>query len=239
MARTQGHGNPNWTRDETILALDLYLASDGKIPGVNDERVQQLSLTLRSLAQKTGGTQLETFRNPAGVAFKIQNLRQVATGRGLGNVSTTDRRIWDELGLKQQEVQRLARLIKSAIDAPIEPEIDDTAEEFYEGRLLTRQHLFRERNPRIRKRLLATRMPGGFSCDICDQSFDYLPHLLREAAFEIHHIVPIAEIGERHARLADMALVCACCHRLIHRLIAQRGVWLSISDARAHICRST
>jgi hypothetical protein len=29
MAVTQGHGNPNWTRDETILALDLYLKSSG------------------------------------------------------------------------------------------------------------------------------------------------------------------------------------------------------------------
>ena len=32
MAVTQGHGNPNWTRDETILALDLFLQLDGNVP---------------------------------------------------------------------------------------------------------------------------------------------------------------------------------------------------------------
>ncbi len=32
MAVTQGHGNPHWTRDETLLAVALYLAVDGKVP---------------------------------------------------------------------------------------------------------------------------------------------------------------------------------------------------------------
>ena len=54
MARTQGHGNPDWTRDETILALELYLSTTEKIPGTNDERVRQLSSTLRARAQISG-----------------------------------------------------------------------------------------------------------------------------------------------------------------------------------------
>lgn len=32
MAVTKGHGNPNWNRDETILALEAYFALGGKNP---------------------------------------------------------------------------------------------------------------------------------------------------------------------------------------------------------------
>jgi len=31
MAVTHGHGNPKWTRDETILALDLYFDCKGHV----------------------------------------------------------------------------------------------------------------------------------------------------------------------------------------------------------------
>ncbi len=35
MAVTKGQGNPNWTRDEIILALDLYFDFEEKIPSGN------------------------------------------------------------------------------------------------------------------------------------------------------------------------------------------------------------
>lgn len=81
MARTQGHGNPKWTRDETILALNLYFELGGRIPPGNDSRVQELSELLRRFPYHANASRRESFRNPDGVAFKLQNLRQVATGR--------------------------------------------------------------------------------------------------------------------------------------------------------------
>jgi 5-methylcytosine-specific restriction protein A len=49
MAVTQGHGNPNWTRDEVLLALDLYLRCADRVPGPTDSRVIGLSEDLRLL----------------------------------------------------------------------------------------------------------------------------------------------------------------------------------------------
>ncbi len=49
MAVTQGHGNPNWTREEVILALALYQECGDKIPSSSDGRVSELSALLRSL----------------------------------------------------------------------------------------------------------------------------------------------------------------------------------------------
>ncbi len=83
MAKTQGHGNPDWTSDEAILALALYFDCDGRIPSAEDPRVIALSETLRALPIHAAESRNDRFRNPDGVVFKIGNLRSVATGKGL------------------------------------------------------------------------------------------------------------------------------------------------------------
>ena len=87
MAVTQGHGNADWTRDETILALELYQACGASIPGKRDPRVIALSERLRVLQIHPVESRVASFRNPEGVSFKLQNLRQVDSGRGLDHVS--------------------------------------------------------------------------------------------------------------------------------------------------------
>lgn len=81
MAITQGHGNPKWTRDETIIALELYLESPESIPSASDERVIEVSGLLRSMSFHDKAARKPSFRNPDGVSFKLQNIRQVATGK--------------------------------------------------------------------------------------------------------------------------------------------------------------
>ncbi|MDY7093597.1 MAG: HNH endonuclease [Acidobacteriota bacterium] len=236
MARTQGHGNPRWNRDETILALDLYFRSGGEIPSQTSQEVQGLSALLRRLPFHRHRHMNRTFRNPAGVSFKLQNLRQVATGAGLEHVSAMDREVWSELGDQPEEVARLADLIRSAADyidlAYIE---EDRRELFYEGRLLTQVHQARERDRRLRSRVLAShrRRQQPLSCELCGSRSTCRDPAFEDAAFEVHHLVPFAETrGERQVRLTDVALLCACCHRLLHRAIVAAGVWLPLSEAR-------
>jgi 5-methylcytosine-specific restriction enzyme A len=57
------------------------------------------------------------------------------------------------------------------------------------------------------------------------------PHLA-DAQFEAHHLVPLASAVERKTQLRDMALVCANCHRIIHRLIVHHKIWLGLDDCR-------
>src|SRR5690242_3505803 len=114
MARTQGHGNPNWTRDETILALDLYLSTSA-IADRHDERVKELSALLQRLPYHAAHERKGSFRNAASVFFKLQNLRQVATGEGLSNVSAMDRRVWAEFGDSPDRVKKLAELIRVSV----------------------------------------------------------------------------------------------------------------------------
>jgi 5-methylcytosine-specific restriction protein A len=70
MARTHGHGNPKWTRDETMLALDLYFECGGNMPSGKDGRVQKLSKLLRSLPYHGAVLRKDSFRNPDGAKEK-------------------------------------------------------------------------------------------------------------------------------------------------------------------------
>lgn len=239
MARTHGHGNPKWSRDETILALDLYFECAGHIPSGEDVRVQRLSKVLRSLPCHDRASKKDSFRNPDGVAFKLQNLRQLATGKGLSNVSEMDRKVWSEFGSDPEKVKQLAGLIKGAVSLrELHQEVSDWKEEdeFYEGRVLTELHKTRERDPRIRDRLLKLRRGSGIlSCDMCSAKAQSFDPALEDAAFEVHHLIPLSMTMERTIRLTEVALLCANCHRLLHRAIALEKCWLGIEEGQAII----
>ena len=237
MARTHGHGNPDWTRDETILALALYLETGEAVPSKKDPRVQQLSSILRALPYHAEEARRETFRNPDGVAFKLQNLRSVATGKGLSNTSAMDREIWGTLGELPQRVQELAMAIEKAValqqQDPVRLEEDvDSKEEFFEGHQLTLTHKRRERHPDVRKALLAARRKSGaaLSCDLCRTGSPAKDRALEDAIFEAHHLLPISQALERKTMVKDMALVCASCHRLIHRVMIHHKRWLTLEE---------
>jgi 5-methylcytosine-specific restriction protein A len=232
MAKTDGHGNPNWTRDETILALDLYFTLGGNIPSGRDHRIIGLSETLRSMPYHKDAAKKQSFRNPDGVSFKLQNLRQVATGKGLGNVSQTDRNIWEEFGARPTLVASMAAAIRIGIESQI-PDEPEGEVEFAEGRLLTQLHYRRERNRKLRAAFFSEKRQSGFVCEICDLSRNELPTALEEAVFEAHHIIAVSEAGERKTKISDLALLCACCHRLIHKAISMEKRWIGIGEARS------
>lgn len=237
MARTHGHGNPRWSRDETILALQLYQDLNGNVPSGKDTQVRELSEILRRLPYHPATTRKDSFRNPDGVAFKLQNLRHVATGKGLGKVSKMDRAIWAELGGRPEETKRLAEMILAAVKHADElqtyPDVDDE-DEFLEGRVLTQNHKRRERSPKLRRHLLAQRQKKGpLKCDMCHASSMSLSAKFEDASFEVHHLIPVSTAEERKTRISDVALLCANCHRLLHRAISNAKRWLTLDEGRS------
>lgn len=237
MAKTQGHGNPKWSREEIILALDLYFKLDGKVPDDSDERIGDLSTYLRNMPNHLNAAKKESFRNRSGVTFKLQNLRQIATGKGLGNVSDMDRQVWKELGSSPLKTAELAETIRKSV--AIYKELDEAEDyelEFREGAVVTRLHKTRERSTSLRKQLIKDRLKKGpLACEACGLSPVFSNEILGDALFEAHHIVPISSTSERKTKISDMALVCANCHRLLHRAIALEKRWLSIDEAKNYI----
>ncbi|MDE3808847.1 HNH endonuclease [Sinorhizobium meliloti] len=144
-----------------------------------------------------------------------------------------DRRIWEEFGERPDEVHQLAAAIKKAIAVAGEFVLPNVDQEMPEVRLLTALHIRRERNSKVRKMLLDDRRPKGLRCEICALSRPELDLSLQESLFEAHHLVPLAEVGERKTRLTDLALLCACCHRLVHGAMVLKSGWVGIAEARA------
>src|SRR5690349_16966409 len=71
--------NPDWTRDELILALDLYLQHRASLPAKDSTQVFELSAVLNRLAAALHGQRERqaSFRNANGVYMKLMNFRRL------------------------------------------------------------------------------------------------------------------------------------------------------------------
>jgi 5-methylcytosine-specific restriction enzyme A len=108
--------NPPWSREELILALDLYLRHHAR--GPNDSQVVALSETLNRFRIHPERTDAERFRNPNGVYMKLQNFRRLDPkypGVGLTRGNKLEEVVWREyvgepkkLRRKVEELERSA-----------------------------------------------------------------------------------------------------------------------------------
>jgi 5-methylcytosine-specific restriction protein A len=232
MPITKGHGNPIWARDETLLALDL-LYRHGKPISPTHEDAVELSEFLRKAPLHPIEVRKESFRNPDGVALKLQNLfSAVEPGRGLTS-SNGDKAVVAEFPKERHpELAEVARVIRAAL---AEGQLDDPTtddETFTEGRWLTARH--RSREHKLRKRLLSKYQSKPLKCEVCDFTPPALERRAQESLFEAHHTIPLSQAeGERKTSVSDLALLCACCHRLAHRLISTHKRWVSVAEVRS------
>lgn len=224
--------SPAWARDELILALDLYLRNGLLDDG--DPRVAELSAVLNSLPIHTVRPDQERFRTPASVALKLANLRALDPERpgGMPHGGSLDQEVWDRYARRPEEVAALAAQLRAgALEErsgfPVAPE--EGEDEVEEGRLLYRRHRDRERSRGLVDR--KKRQAADLSCEVCGFDFERVYGPLGKGFIECHHLTPLSATGETKTRLADLALVCANCHRMAHR----RRPWATLDDLRALI----
>ena len=110
--------NPNWRREELILALDLYFKNTPS--GLDDTNpdVIKLSEILNNLGLHDNTHKNESFRSPNSVSLKLQNFRSLdpqSMGRGMPHASKLDRIIWDEFSNTQRLLKERANTIKTHI----------------------------------------------------------------------------------------------------------------------------
>lgn len=237
MPITQGSGNPDWTRDEILLALDL-LYQHGKPIDRHHAGVIELSNLLRKSTLHARQKRRENFRNPDGVALKMQNLLSaLEPGRGL-SFSNGDREAVETYPRDRRiELSKVATALRLAISNQTDSDeivgssySFDADEMFAEGWQLTARHRFRDR--RLRKRLLSCRDDNSLFCEMCNFVPPRFERSLRESFFEAHHSLPLAKAeAMRLTKIADMALLCAGCHRFVHKLISSEKRWIDIQEA--------
>lgn len=89
-----------------------------------------------------------------------------------------------------------------------------------EGGAALATHLKRERSRQLTeaKRRTYRAEHGQLSCEACGLAETDLPPKIGEGCFEVHHTQPLGQSeGAVVTKLDDLALLCANCHRLVHR----------------------
>ncbi len=171
--------------------------------------------------------------------MKLMNFRRLdptytADGKkGLLRGAKGEESVWAEFSNNPSMCHQVAQAIVASLDDPTTQNVESIvlgdAEEAPEGRLLTRQHVVRVRDPRLvkAKRNDALNKHGNLKCEVCEFDFFAKYGAHGDGYIECHHTKPLATLAEGHkTHVKDLALVCSNCHRMIHR----RREWLSIDE---------
>jgi len=219
--------NPAWTRDELILALDLYLRVNPLHTSEQNPEIQALSVALNELPVHVVRPDGEHFRNPDGVYMKLCNFLRFDPGyegTGLTRGNRLEEEVWNEFADDPVLLAATAAAIlgsrESVSAAQVDAEVPSADEEFQEGRLLTTLHKRRERNTAAARRKKASVLAatGSLACEVCGFDFESAYGELGHGFAECHHTMPLSELAAAGStRLSDLAVVCANCHRMIHK----------------------
>ena len=222
---------PKWHRDEVILALDLYHSIEAREMDSKNPKVIEVSEILNKLPIHKERVDKAKFRNPNGVSMKLNNFKAIDPdydGKGMDRYSKLDEKVFFEF---QNNIYGLKRIAKQIITTVSNIELtnnlyrigDDDEDEklkVKEGKVIYKLHKHRERNPKLNKKKKDNYLKkyGKLDCEICGFDFYEVYGELGNGFMECHHKKPLSEIeGESITSLKDLALVCANCHRMLHR----------------------
>lgn len=232
--------NPPWSREELILALTLYVKHRHALPGPTSSEVIALSELLGDVGRTLGMAQSKSFRNANGVAMKLQNFKRFdplysVNGKvGLQKGDKDEEEVWHEFVHDIDELNTLASAIVSTVkmhvaDGELAKSPDGELTEAAEGQLLTRLHRYRERSRLLveRRKKQALQEQGKLVCEACGFNFSDRYGESGAGLIEVHHTTPVHTLraGET-TKLAELALLCANCHRVVHA----RKKWLTVQE---------
>jgi hypothetical protein len=116
------------------------------------------------------------------------------------------------------EILKSKRHCHWIVGASTEPPGDEEA--FVEGREVLILHRSKERNAKVvrMKKQATLSTTGCLQCEACAFDFQKTYGTLGAGFAECHHRTPLRELTEQtRTKLSDLAIVCANCHRMLHR----------------------
>jgi 5-methylcytosine-specific restriction protein A len=157
---------PDWSRDELILALELYFREPMARGSKTHPEVVNLSKILNQLPIHQGQALDDAFRNPSGVAMKLSNFLRLDPGyegKGLSRGSKLEEEVWNTFVGDTERLMSVASVIRNVVvagEASVERNVEKEEQEQQEapeGKILTRMHMIRERSSK-----LVVRKKGGY-----------------------------------------------------------------------------
>ncbi|MBO1112588.1 HNH endonuclease [Bordetella petrii] len=238
--------NAIWSRDELILALDLYIRHRGTSLAKDAPVIEELSQVLNELGIMLGTSNSRTYRNTNGVYMKLMNFRRLdpdytASGRsGLTRGNSDEVRVWKLFAHDPVHLAEVAEFIRNGVlgyskDVGIAERDESEIEEAEEGRVATRIHRYRERDPRLVKeaKARALKRHGRLVCAACNFDFSQSYGITGKGIIDVHHTKPVHTMrpGEK-TKVADLVLLCSNCHRVVH----SRRQWLTVAQIKSALC---
>lgn len=232
--------NPVWSRDELILCLDLYRREGPAAGIVHRENLVTILNSIRFEANDGGEP---WARNQKSVESKLGNFQYLDTGgeKGRSNYGEEDERIWNQYWGSPKEIEQAAEVISSGAKDIKKLALEQAGyqiAEAPEGRILTLTHQVRERNAKLirDKKKSVLKSEKRLTCEVCKFDFAETYGERGEEFIECHHTVPVSQLAEgQKTKTSDLALLCANCHRMIHR----RAPWLSLDELRSILKSAT
>jgi 5-methylcytosine-specific restriction protein A len=228
---------PDWEWDEIVLACDLLVQNGWRALPAENPQVIELSRLLQKMSIHPPEVRGDKFRNPNGVGRKTADLatnRPGYTGRPT-NGGRRDKEVIERFLSQPDVMHAMAESIRVSVGSGEPPDFPaDTGyegESQMEGRYLLRWHAYRERNPALRQRKIASVVATGrpLSCEVCDFDFAEFYGDRGRGYIECHHVEPLHVGGERARTIRDLALLCSNCHRMIH----SKPPWPTPAELRA------
>ncbi|HCD9233339.1 TPA: HNH endonuclease [Elizabethkingia anophelis] len=230
--------NPKWHRDELILTLNLYYKLDSSLFTKTNPEVIELSKLLNKLPIHSEKERKQDFRNPSGVAMKLNNFVAIDPhnkNKGLDRFSKLDKETFDEFYNKRNELERITNLILSLFDKEevisklyhIELETDNFVKEGFEGEIIFKLHKVYERDNKLieSKKKYNLQETGRLECEVCEFDFFKIYGELGKGFIECHHTKPLSTYeSKQKTELKDLALVCSNCHRMLHRNVKDMSI---------------
>jgi HNH endonuclease len=144
--------------------------------------------------------------------FKAEILKKVHWTTQSSGISVPD-----ELDAEwRQHVKKTLGYLPSLLN---EDELDLEEFDNPEGPASYRLHRKIERNKQLVKDAKAkAKQDGRFYCWVCSFDFAAVYGERGDGFIEAHHTIPVSQIGQNYTtRIADMAMVCSNCHRMLHQ----------------------
>ena len=234
--------NPDWSKDELILVLDVYISKfPDTQPDGNNPYVSELSEIMIRLGIIIHGgkkvSELPNYRSNDSVLLRFRNFAYLSRvlpqpgvpkrqgGMSAGAEGKKIRRIWKQYSTDKERLEKEASNIRDNIlNFPLKDNVtDDEIEELApEGGVALRTHRVYERKPSNRKKILRNfvNKHKKLFCEVCliepEKKYDLE---IEGTILECHHLIPLSEISKvKIPKVSDFAILCPNCHRAIHRL---------------------
>lgn len=216
--------NPTWSKEELILALDLYFRLDyGQMHGRNP-LIIQLSKDLRNLNIHQDIPDKAKFRSVNSVALKLANLKksdQNFSGKGMRDGGKLEKELWNKYHTHRDKLSKEADLIRQLyLKAKNEtPKVSEPKGK-YKSEFLFQYHKNRETDPlvmKVKKEMMLAETKS-LKCEVC--GFDSLTFYgeIGNDLMEIHYSKePKGEPGLESSDMDDFVVVCSNCHKALDK----------------------